>query len=146
MRIVPENSHSASVSSTSFGGSSNNVPSLPDTLRQQQGPLSIASQVNGRHPLEARLSGWDTAQEATKLEMYRRVFGAAEPIRRTMELGIIEATDFRPELLGGPDAMHRDVLLNRESTVDWEDVYQGGFESGRGVSDFHSEMERKLGI
>lgn len=136
----------SSVSTTSQFDASQNVPSLPDTLRQQQGPLSIASQVNGRHPLEARLSNWESAQQATKLEMYRRVFGAADPIRRNMELSIVDATDFRPELLGGPDTMHRDILLNKEATVDWEDIYNGGFESGRGVSDFHSEMERKLGI
>lgn len=136
----------SSVSTTSHSDASHNVPALPDTLRQQQGPLSIASQVNGRHPLEARLSNWESAQQATKLEMYRRVFGAADPIRRNMELSIVEATDFRPELLGGPDSMHRDILLNKEATVDWEDIYNGGFESGGGVSDFHSEMERKLGI
>lgn len=96
--------------------------------------------------MEARLHNWEETQQKTKLEMYRRVFGAAEPIRRTMELEIVDATDFRPELLGGPDSMHRDILLNREATVDWEDVYKGGFEGGRGVSDFHTEMERKMGI
>lgn len=119
---------------------------MPDTLRLQQGPLSIASEVNGRHPLEARLCNWDDTQRATRMEIYRCVFGAAEPIRRTMELAIVDATDFRPELLGGPDPMHRDILLNREATIDWEDIYRGGSESGRGVMDFHTEMERKLGI
>ncbi|WPK26412.1 hypothetical protein PUMCH_003765 [Australozyma saopauloensis] len=146
LRIIPDNSKLSSVSTTSQRDASHNVPALPDTLREQQGPLSIASEVNGRHPLEARLQNWEDAQQTTKLEMYRRVFGAAEPIRRTMELGIVDATDFCPEVMGGPDSMHRDILLNREATVDWEDIYRGGFESGRGGTDFHTEMEKKLGI
>lgn len=62
-----------------------------------------------------------------------------------MDLNIIEATDFKPQILGGSDEMHRDILLNRETTVDWEDVYRGGFESGE-TKDFHSEMESRLGI
>lgn len=136
----------SSVSSTSHADASHSVPALPDTLKRQQGPLSIASQVNGRHPLESRLSNWEAAEQATKLEMYRRVFGAAEPIRRQMELGIVDATEYRPQLLGGPDSMHRDILLNKEATVDWEDIYKGGLESGHEVSDFHSEMEKQLGI
>lgn len=77
--------------------------------------------------------------------MYRRVYGAGEPIKRTMELNIIEATDFKPQILGGSDGMHKDILLNREATVDWEDVYKGGFEAGE-TKDFHTEMETRLGI
>lgn len=63
-----------------------------------------------------------------------------------MELQIVDATDFKPAILGGSDTLHRDILTNRESTVDWEDIYKGGYESGRNISDFHSEMERKVGI
>lgn len=96
--------------------------------------------------MEGRITNWDQTQQDTKLEMYRRVFGAGEPIKRTMELEIIEATDFKPSVLGGVDGMHRDMLLNRDSTVDWEDVYPGGFESGNNVKDFHTEMEKKMGI
>lgn len=146
LRLVPENKNLSSVSTTTFGEVSENTPALQDTLRAQEGPLNIASQLNGRHPLEGRIQNWEDTQQETKLEMYRRVFGAGEPIKRTMELNIVDATDFKPQLLGGNDSMHRDILLNREATVDWEDVYKGGFESGRNVRDFHSEMERKLGM
>lgn len=74
------------------------------------------------------------------------MFGAGEPIKRTMELNVIDATDFKPQILGGSDSLHKDILLNRDATVDWEDVYKGGFEAGHNVKDFHSEMEKQLGI
>lgn len=92
------------------------------------------------------MQNWEETQHNTRLEMYRRVFGAAEPIKRTIELNIIDSTDFKPLILGGSDSMHKDILLNRDATVDWEDVYKGGFESGKHVNDFHSEMERQFGI
>lgn len=143
---MPENKQASTVSTTAFGESSENTPALQDTLRTQQGPLSIASQLNGRHPLESRIQNWEATQQDTKLEMYRRVYGAGEPIKRTMELSLLYAAEFRPQILGGPDSLHRDILLNREATVDWEDVYHGGFASGGAVPDFHTEMERRLGI
>lgn len=80
------------------------------------------------------------------METYRRVFGAGEPIRRTMDMNILNAAEFKPQVLGGADTMHRDIMLNREDTVDWEDVYKGGFESGANVPDFHTEMERRVGV
>lgn len=134
------------MSTTAFGEASINTPALSDALRLQEGPLSIASQVNNRHPLEGRVKNWEETQQQTRMEMYRRVFGAGEPIRREMEMQIVDATDFKPAILGGSDSLHRDILTNRESTVDWEDIYKGGYESGRNISDFHSEMERKVGI
>lgn len=146
MRIVPESNQKLSVSTTAFGDVSENTPALQDTLRAQQGPLSISSQLNNRHPLENRVQNWEETQLNTRLEMYRRVYGAGEPIKRTMELSLLDATDFKPEILGGSDSLHKDILLNREATVDWEDVYRGGFEAGYNVRDFHSEMEKRLGI
>lgn len=106
----------------------------------------MASKINNRHPLEGRLANWDQTQYDARLETYRRVYGAGEPIKRQMELNIVEATDFKPSVLGGSDSMHRDILLGNDSTVDWEDVYRGGVESGQNVKDFHSEMEKKVGI
>lgn len=144
MRLVPENKQLSSVNTTAFGEVSENTPALQDTLRAQKGPLNIASQINDRHPLELRIQNWESTQSDTRLEMYRRVFGAGEPIKRAMELSIIDATDFKPQILGGPDSMHRDILLNKEANVDWEDIYKGGFEAGYQVRDFHSEMEKSL--
>lgn len=106
----------------------------------------MASKINNRHPLEARINNWEQTQRETQLETYRRVFGAGDPIKRTMELNIVEATDFKPQVLGGSSNMHRDVLLNKDASVDWDDVYKGGFEDGNNVKDFHTEMERKMNI
>lgn len=63
-----------------------------------------------------------------KLEQYRRIFGAAEPIKRTMELKIVEQTDFMPNALGNASNVHRDILLNKDTSIDWEDIYTGMFQ------------------
>lgn len=67
------------------------------------------------------------------------MFGAGEPIRRTMELEIVEHSDYKPLILGGSDSMSRDILMGKDASVDWEDVYKG-----ESVVDMHSEMERKV--
>ncbi|KAG2731541.1 hypothetical protein G9P44_005128 [Scheffersomyces stipitis] len=146
LRIVPENNKASSISSTAYGETAEHAPGLQDILRTQEGPLNLASKLNNRHPLEGRIANWEQTQQDTRLETYRRVFGAGEPIKRTMELELVEASDFKPSVLGGSDSLHRDVLLNKDASVDWEDVYKGGFESGNNVKDFHSEMEKKMGL
>lgn len=108
--------------------------------------MNLASKINNRHPLEARLSNWDQTQFDARMETYRRVYGAGEPIKRQMELNIIEATDFKPSVLGGPDSLHKDILMGTDASIDWEDIYKGGFENGANVKDFHTEMEKKVGI
>lgn len=122
------------------------TPGLKDALRNQEGPANLASQVNNRHPLEQRTQDWERTQFETRLEMYRRIFGAGEPIKRNMELNMVEAADSRPQILGGSSNLHKDVLLNKDASLDWEDVYSGGFNQGESVPDFHTEMERKMGI
>ncbi|ODV78025.1 proteasome maturation factor UMP1 [Suhomyces tanzawaensis NRRL Y-17324] len=145
LKIIPENSQKSSISSTSYGEAAAHAPGLQDILRNQEGPLNLASKLNNRHPLEARIGNWEETQYDTRMETYRRVFGAGEPIRRAMELEIV-SSDFRPSILGGPDSMHRDILLNKDASVDWEDVYTGGLESGANVKDFHTDMEKSVGI
>ncbi|KAK6461901.1 proteasome maturation factor [Scheffersomyces coipomensis] len=146
LRLIPDNKQSSQVSSTAFGTPAEHAPGLQDILKTQEGPLNIASKVNNRHPLESRITNWEQTQYETRLETYRRVFGAGEPIRRTMELQLIEATDFKPSVLGGSDTMHKDILLNKDTSVNWEDIYKGEFESGNNVKDFHTELENKVGI
>lgn len=125
MNIAPGNSQFSTVDSVKFGDSAPSAPGLQDILRTQQGPLSIASQVNGRHPLENRLTNWEKSQRELQLEQYRRIFGAAEPIKRSMELKIVDSTDFMPQELGGGTNVHRDILLNKDCSVEWEDIYKG---------------------
>lgn len=145
MRIVPENNLLSSTSSISNGVVAASAPGLQDILRTGEGPLSIASKINGRHPLESRIANWEETQHNTRMEQYRRIFGAGEPIKRQMDLSIVEATDFKPSLLGGSANVHRNILLNKDTSIDWEDIYDGQDGLTR-HADFHSELERKLGM
>ena len=147
MRVVPSSTNKeSSVNTTKFGQPAEHAPALQDSLRSQEGPLNIASKINNRHPLESQVTNWEKTQEENRMETYRRIFGAGAPIKRAMELEIVESSSFRPSLLGGVDSMHKDILLNKDSCVDWEDVYPGGFANGDNVKDFHSEMEKQMGI
>ncbi len=106
--------------------------------------------LDSAHPLEARLKQWEATREALRMETLRRSFGMAEPVRRGMELKITREGEWRPLVLstgsGSGSAqlpsVHEDILLGRDATVDWEDVYTG--EETRTVPTFHEEMERKL--
>lgn len=80
------------------------------------------------------------------MESYRRIFGAGEPIKRTMELKIIDDLEFRPSIMGASSDLHKDILLNKDASVDWEDVYKHDINDGYNAKDFHSEMEKKMGI
>ncbi|KAL7272234.1 hypothetical protein RUND412_004962 [Rhizina undulata] len=139
LRIVPAPSHASKLAPAGSNGAPS-VRSVPDTLRN--GLSSSNALVNSQHPLEARLKKWDETQEALKMEGLRRMFGAHEPIRRGMELRIT-GTDFKPLQLGGPSNLHLDILKNRDTTIEWEDVFKGT-ENIYELPDFHSEMEAKL--
>ncbi|CAD1813075.1 Proteasome maturation factor UMP1 family protein [Candida parapsilosis] len=147
LRIIPSDSRESKVSSTHFNDASKNTPSLSEKLHTQSGPVNISSKINNLHPLQSRVNNWEHTQQDTRLETYRRIFGAGEPIKRTMELSIVENTDFKPQVLGGSDPMHRDVLLGKDTSLDWEDVYPNGLsQNGNNVMDMHSEMEKRLGL
>ena len=59
------------------------------------------------------------------MEMLRRQFGIAEPVRRGMELKIAREGEWRPAALGGASGVHRDILEGRDAEVGWEDVFVG---------------------
>ena len=61
------------------------------------------------------------------MEMLRRQFGIAEPIRRGMELKTVKEGEWRPAVLGGTAGVHRDILEGRDCEVGWEDVFTGEF-------------------
>lgn len=138
LQVVPNGDLRNEIASDSFGIASNAILTLPDTLRTGQGPLNFASNINNRHPLEGRVANWDATQQATRMEMYRRVFGAGEPIKRQMELAIVD-NEFTPM---STDLMHKDILLGKDNDIDWEDVYRGP----EAVPDFHTAMEKKMGM
>jgi len=104
-----------------------------DTLRSRLGQTSIVSSsssaapvaLQSSHPLEARLTQWRDTQDRLKMEMLRRQFGIAEPVRRGMELKIAEAGEWRPAALGGSSSVHKDILEGRDCEIGWEDVFTG---------------------
>ncbi|KAI1431712.1 proteasome maturation factor UMP1-domain-containing protein [Xylaria sp. CBS 124048] len=156
MRIVPPAQHSSTFTQPATT-SAPSAPGVYDTLRQGLNPSATATSSTtsvpvSRHPLEARLKAWESTQENLRMESLRRTFGMAEPIRRGMELKITRSGSWRPACLGGSAgitgagcaSIHEDILMGREASCDWEDVFTG--EEQRGALGVHEEMERKLKI
>ncbi|KAF2447768.1 proteasome maturation factor UMP1 [Karstenula rhodostoma CBS 690.94] len=148
LRFVPQKAHPAS---TSPETSAPSAPGVHDTLRsrlaQTSTPATASSsnkpvELQSAHPLEARLVQWRETQDKLKMEMLRRQFGIAEPIRRGMELKTVREGEWKPAVLGGTAGVHRDILEGRDCEVGWEDVFTGS--ELREVPDFHTEMETKM--
>jgi proteasome maturation protein len=82
------------------------------------------------------------------MEMLRRQFGIAEPVKRGMELSIVRAGEWRPMCLGGMGSLggglHEDILSGRDMEIGWEDVFSG--DEMRDQLDFHTEMEGRFGM
>ncbi|QIW98848.1 hypothetical protein AMS68_004366 [Peltaster fructicola] len=149
MRIVPAAAHSNSTKSTLSAPS---APGLPDTLRRNLSPSLKAdtaelttSQTSSTHPLESRLVAWRKQQESLKMEMLRRHYGIAEPVKRQMELQIVSAGEWRPAALGagqGSANVHSEILQGRDCEIAWEDIYTGEMNESLAL-DFHSEIETR---
>jgi len=78
-----------------------------------------------------------------KMEGLRRLYGAAEPIRREMEMSF--CNDYKPAQLGGPSNLHREILENRDCEVSWEDVFTGKcVEVGVGDVEMTAMQEERL--
>ncbi|KAI0416933.1 proteasome maturation factor UMP1-domain-containing protein [Xylaria grammica] len=161
MRIVPPAQHSSTFTHLPSSTSAPSAPGVYDVLREGLNPAASLSSSSSsstppapvsRHPLESRLKAWETTQENLRMESLRKTFGMAEPIRRGMELKITREGSWRPACLGGgagptgigSSSVHEDVLMGREASCDWEDVFTG--EEQRGALGVHEEMERKLKI
>ncbi|KIV80853.1 hypothetical protein PV11_08329 [Exophiala sideris] len=164
LRVAPPSSHPTSTTNTathklssqktqSIERGAPSAPGLHDTLRASLNP-SIDSQSSA-HPLESRLANWAATQESTRMNLLRRNFGIAEPLRRGMELKMVrEAESFRPSVLGTASGLHEDILTGRDDSMTWEDVYQGqdGLKLGlNAAGDGHDvkwteEMEKKVGM
>ena len=86
------------------------------------------------------------------MEMLRRQFGLAEPVKRQMELAIVRSGEWQPSCLtsgfgggiGGGASVHADILAGRDGEIGWEDVFTG--EEMRDQVDFHAEMEGRFGV
>ncbi|KAL3291054.1 proteasome maturation factor [Colletotrichum asianum] len=145
MRIVPAANQPTTYAA---GAAAPSAPGVHDTLRAGVGQSALDSRNNvpsSAHPLEARLKNWEATQESMRMETLRRTFGAAEPIRRQMELKITQNGEWRPVALGGQQAsVHEDILRGKDASITWEDVYTG--DESVGIVGMHDEMERKLKI
>lgn len=147
MNVIPSSGFQSTVSTDQDKlHQSNAVSSLPDTFRQQEGgAVPLSSQLNDRHPLMMRVQSWEQTQRERQLEQYRQVFGIAEPMKRVMELEIVQNTDFNPL---NSSNIHQDILLNKDTSIDWEDVYtENNNTSGMMVAnDIHTTIENKLNL
>ncbi|KAB5540546.1 proteasome maturation factor UMP1-domain-containing protein [Coniochaeta sp. 2T2.1] len=159
LRIVPSSSHTSSYTHIQTTGAPS-APGLHDTLRAGVGPASTSASstststsapavVASAHPLESRLANWEATRTQLRMEMLRRTYGMAEPIRRQMELKIVRDGQWRPLALGGGrPSVQEEILTGRDEVIDWEDVYAGEENEGlRAVAGgVQEEMERKLKI
>ncbi|KAF5851491.1 hypothetical protein GGP41_004349 [Bipolaris sorokiniana] len=149
LRFVPSKAHPAQ---TTLETSAPSAPGVHDTLRSRLGHTSVAPTASSSstapvalqsaHPLEARLVQWRDTQDRLKMEMLRRQFGIAEPVRRGMELKIAEAGEWRPLALGGSSGVHKDILQGRDCEIGWEDIFTSN--ELREAPDFHTEIEKKM--
>ncbi|KAG0681030.1 20S proteasome maturation factor [Pichia californica] len=115
LSIAPEAVHPSGIRNTDYAPSAPSAPGLVDTLRAG-GPVSIASKINNRHPIESRILNWEENTTKSKMETHRRIFGMADPIKREMELSIVQQSEFRPQILGGSSNIHSDILKNKDTT------------------------------
>ncbi|KAF2733150.1 proteasome maturation factor UMP1 [Polyplosphaeria fusca] len=148
LRFVPPHAHPTH---TTPETSAPSAPGVHDSLRSRLALTSTPStatsagpstHLQSAHPLEARLTQWRATQDNLKMEMLRRQFGIAEPVKRGMELKITQGGEWRPAVLGGASGVHRDILEGRDCEVGWEDVFTGN--ELREVPDFHTEMEGRM--
>lgn len=153
---MPTHAH-PSTTTPQFGAPS--APGVHDTLRSNLSLTHSAPakshapqlQLSSAHPLEARLAQWRTQQDALKMEVLRRQFGIAEPVKRGMEAQIVRAGEWRPACLGGDagfgavgSSVHGDILAGRDCEIGWEDVFTG--REMRDEVSFHAEMEGAWGM
>jgi proteasome maturation protein len=61
------------------------------------------------------------------MQLLRRQFGIAEPVRRGMELKIAREGEWRPKMLGLGSSVSSDILAGRDEEIGWEDVFVGKF-------------------
>ena len=57
------------------------------------------------------------------MEMLHRTYGIGEPVKRMMELRVVDEATWRPGCLGGSAGVARDVLMGRDTEIGWEDVF-----------------------
>ena len=132
LRIAPSPAHAQATGNVSASAlDAPSAPGLADPLRNKLSSLDAASSLpsaqvpESSHALENRLLQWRSTQQALKTENLRRIYGAAEPIRRGMELETAKSGEWRAQALGGSASVSSDILEGRDATCEWEDIFKG---------------------
>ncbi|KAG5437461.1 hypothetical protein PCANB_000889 [Pneumocystis canis] len=117
--------------------SSQSLESIHDTFRFDS--KSLISNINSQHPLEVVLRGWRCREHELKMESLNRIFGMSEPIRRKMELKILDS-EFRPLIFGGRSNIHHDILTGNDSNIDVDEIFLADEDYS---IELHDELEKK---
>lgn len=86
--------------------------------------VGVAATINNRHPIESRIATWEQTQAQMHAETRRRMHGIADPVKRDMELELVTTSELRPGLVSSN--IHSDILRNKDTSIDWEDLYSDG--------------------
>ncbi|ONH77129.1 Proteasome maturation factor UMP1 [Pichia kudriavzevii] len=147
LHIVPTNTPNTDdqVKNTDYAPAAPCASGVTDTLRSN-GPVQVATMINNRHPIESRILNWDKTQYAMQMETRRRVHGLADPIKREMDLHMVQLSEGVSTING--NRIHSDMLLGKDWRVDWEDIYADDVTASpyKLSNDFHSVMENRLGL
>jgi proteasome maturation protein len=123
--LIPQSAAPSVVRNTAVAQQAPSAPGLPDTFRAG-GPamVGVAATINNRHPIESRIATWEQTQAQMHAETRRRMHGIADPVKRDMELELVTTSELRPGLVSSN--IHSDILRNKDTSIDWEDVYSDG--------------------
>lgn len=161
MNVVPHSSQPSTVNSTMTGtddsqqytekNTAAQLFQLPDTLRLNQGgSIPLSHSLNDRHPLESHLKNFDIERRNLKLKQYNDIFGVAAPMKNIMDLNIINSTNFNPLNNNTNNNLHSDILLNKDCSIDWEDIYNDNDYSinnnTMNLDSVHTKIEHSLNI
>jgi proteasome maturation protein len=109
------------------------------------GARSMASEWSASttsHPVAATVHNWDVTRDNLKLGMYRQIYGLSAPLLRLMERESIHKVGRLGPLQSSNLGM--DILLGRDETVDFEDVF-AALDTPRTVElDVHRMMEVQM--
>lgn len=80
------------------------------------------------------------------METHRRLFGAADPIKREMEEHLVTRFQRPQGLNTGHDSvshLHGDILRGNDWSMDWEDVYNGR-DDAAGIEGVVAQLSQKV--
>ncbi|KTW32503.1 uncharacterized protein T551_00593, partial [Pneumocystis jirovecii RU7] len=130
---------------------SQSVKTIHDTFRFGSRSLSLNTDLY--HSLEIALNSFKHKGYELKMQSLSRIFGISEPIRRKMELKILDS-EFKPLVLGQSSNIHHDIFSGNDSSIDVDEIFFGFIILYFSIEliklddhdcsvDFHYELEKK---